>query len=704
MIRKKPDDRQGRIPMLENLKKMPVLLLLLIIPRSISLAAQEPSPYFTAQDYFHLVWISDPQISPDGARIIYVRNFADIKSDKFYSNLWIINFDGSGNRPLTTGLSSDKSPRWSPDGSQILYISDKGGAAQLYKRGIDADRTVPLTDMPVPPMNPAWSPDGKQVVFSTVDLSAPPTIAVLPPPPSEATWAPPPVVIDRALYRLDGIGYVPGYLHLYIIPSEGGTPRKITEGKFNHSGGEWTPDGKHLIFSADRRDNWEITTSDAEVFEMDISDGKIRALTDRRGDDSSPTASPDGKYIAYTGYNEKFQADNVAELYVMNSDGTAPRSLTRNLDRSVNLIKWASDSQGLYFLYDDKGHTWLASVSLDGRVKKLAGNIGDGRTPYGIILGASYTMAPNGHFAFTYSRPDHPSDLAVGTVQTSEVKIITSVNEDIPASKKLGAVEEIWYPCSKDGRQIQGWIVKPPDFSSSRKYPLILEIHGGPWNNYGDRFSLEHQLLASAGYVVFYPNYRGSTSYGEEFSNLTSHTFPSDDYYDLIAGVDEVIKKGYIDEDNIFITGGSAGGTLTCWCIGKTDRFRAAAALYPVVNWYSLVLTSDIGNAGIKNNFPGFPWDHSEYYMKYSPLSLVGNVKTPTILITGEQDFRTPISESEQYYMGLKLNGVESVLVRFPEESHGIYSRPSHHLSKIQHVIGWFDKHRISKTRTSGRR
>ncbi len=688
--------------MLEDFKKMSVLFLIFIIPRSISLAAQDQSTYFTAQDYYNFEWISDPQISPDGKRIIYVRNFADIKSDKFYSNLWIIDFDGSGNRPLTAGLSADKSPRWSPDGSQMIYISDKGGAAQLYKRGIDTDQVIQLTDLPVPPMNASWSPDGKQVTFATVDLSMPPAIATLPPPPPDANWAPPPIIIDRALYRFDGVGYVPGYLHLYIISSAGGTPRKITEGKFNHPGGEWTPDGKHIILSADRRDNWEITTSDTEVFELEISDGKIRALTNRRGEDSSPTASPNGKYIASTGFDEKYQADHVAELYVMNRDGSAARSLTGNLDRSVNLIKWTSDSQELYFLYDDKGHTSLASVSLAGQVKKLAGNIGDGRTAYGIILGASYTMAPNGHFAFTYSRPDHPSDLAVGTPQTPEVKLITSINEDILASKKLGAVEEIWYSCSKDGRQIQGWIVKPPDFSSSRKYPLILEIHGGPWNNYGDRFSIEHQLLASAGYVVFYPNYRGSTSYGEEFSNLTSHTFPSDDYYDLISGVDEVIKKGSIDEDNIFITGGSAGGTLTCWCIGKTDRFRGAAALYPVVNWYSLTLTSDIGNAGIKNNFPGFPWDHSEHYMKYSPISLVGNVKTPTILITGEQDFRTPMSESEQYYMGLKLKGVESVLVRFPEESHGIFSRPSHHLSKIQHVIGWFDKHRISKAKTGG--
>jgi len=679
-------------------------LLTLQTPRPTSLSAQERSPFFTSQDYFNFEWISDPQISPDGKKIIYVRNFADIKSDKFYSNLWIVNFDGSGNRPLTSGLVGDKSPRWSPDGSQILYISDKGGAAQLYTRGIDADKTIQLTDMPVPPMNPAWSPDGKRVVFSTVDLSAPPTLAVLPPPPPEANWAPPPVVIDRALYRLDGIGYIPGYLHLYIIPSEGGTPQKITAGNFNHSGGEWTPDGKHLIFSADRRDNWEITTPDAEVFEIGIPDGKIRALTDRRGDDGSPIVSPDGKYIAYTGYDEKYQADSVSELFVMNRNGSGIRSLTPNLDRSVSLMKWASDGQGLYFLYDDKGHTWLASVSLEGQVKKLTGNIGDGRTPYGIIVGASYSISSNGHFAFTYSTPDHPSDLAVGTAQTSEVKLITSINEDILASKKLGAVEEIWYPSSKDGRRIQGWIVKPPDFSPSRKYPLILEIHGGPWNNYGDRFSIEHQLMASAGYVVFYPNYRGSTSYGEEFSNLTSHAFPSDDYYDLLSGVDAVIRNRYIDEANLFITGGSAGGVLTCWCIGKTDRFRAAASLYPVVNWTSLVLTSDIGSGGIKNNFPGFPWDYSEFYMKCSPLSLVGNVKTPTILITGEQDFRTPMSESEQYYMGLKLKGVEAVLVRFPEESHGIFSRPSHHLSKVQHVIGWFDKHRVSPAQAGGRR
>jgi dipeptidyl aminopeptidase/acylaminoacyl peptidase len=677
------------------------LLLIFTISNLMSLAAQDLSAFFTGQDYYNFEWISDPQISPDGKEIIYVRNFVDIKSDKFYSNLWLINFDGSGSRPLTGGLYSDKSPRWSPDGRQIIYTSDRGGETQLYKRWMNTGQTVQLTNLPVPPMNISWSPDGKQVSFSTVDFSMPLTIAAMPPPPPDSQWAQPPTVIDRVIYRLDGVGYVPGYLHLYVLPSEGGVPRKITEGNFNHSGGEWTPDGNHVILSADRRDDWEIRPLDPEVFEIQVSDGKIKALTDQRGDDSSPTASPDGKWIAYTGFNEKYQADTVSELYVMDRYGGNPRSIARNLDRSANLIKWASDSQGLYFLYDDKGHTWLAYASLDGKVKKIAGNIGDGRTAYGIILGASYTMAPNGNFAFTYSTPDHPSDLAVGTTLTSGVKLITSVNEDILAQKKLGAVEEIWYSCSKDGRRIQGWIVKPPDFNPSQKYPLILEIHGGPWNNYGDRFSIEHQLLASAGYVVLYPNFRGSTSYGEEFSNLTSHKFPSDDYYDLISGVDEVIKKGYIDEDNIFITGGSAGGILTCWCIGKTDRFRAAATLFPVVNWYSLMLTSDIGSAGIKNNFPGFPWDNSEHYMKYSPISLVGNVKTPTIIITGEQDFRTPMSESEQYYMALKLKGVESVLVRFPDESHGIFNRPSHHLSRIQYVIGWFDKHKISKAKMS---
>jgi len=426
-----------------------------------------------------------------------------------------------------------------------------------------------------------------------------------------------------------------------------------------------------------------------------VADVDMNALTSRRGPDGSPKLSPDGRTIAYLGYDDRYVSHQVSKIHLMDRDGGGSRIILGDLNRSISSIQWAKDGQGLYFLYDDKGHTYLAHTTLDGTTKRLAGEIGNGRMAYG--GGGAYSMSGGGRFALTHSTPDHPSDLGLGSVSQADVRLVTSVNDDILAHKTLGAVEEIWWESSHDGRKIQGWIIKPPDFDPSKKYPLILEIHGGPIANYGDRFSIEKQLLASAGYVVLYANPRGSTSYGEEFGNLIHRNYPGNDFDDLDSGVDAVVAKGYIDQDNLFVTGGSAGGIMTCWMIGKTDRFRAAATLYPVVNWYSTALTSDIPFLAVKYEFPGFPWDHPEEYMKFSPISLVGNVKTPTIVICGEEDYRCPIVESEQYYLALKMLGIETVLVRFPGASHGIANRPSQHLSKMLHIISWFDKYKTEE-------
>ncbi|PYT11011.1 MAG: peptidase S9 family protein, partial [Acidobacteria bacterium] len=316
--------------------------------------------------------------------------------------------------------------------------------------------------------------------------------------------------------------------------------------------------------------------------------------------------------------------------------------------------------------------------------------------PGGTYGDGTYSTGGRRGFAITYSRPSVPCDVGVGSADGSPVKIITAVNQDLLGHKTLGEVEEIGYESSLDRRKIQGWIVKPPHFDPKRKYPLILEIHGGPFANYGDRFDFMKQLWAARDYVVLYVNPRGSTSYGEEFGNLIHHSYPGDDFHDLNSGVDAAIAKGYVDPANLFVTGGSGGGVLTCWMIGRTPRFRAAAAAYPVINWYSFVLTSDISAFVAKYWFPGFPWDNVEHYEKRSLLSVVKNVKTPTMIITGEEDYRTPISESEQYFQAIKLLNVEAVLVRVPGEPHGISRRPSHWMAKMLDIVGWFDRHRQS--------
>ncbi|HMG33586.1 MAG TPA: S9 family peptidase [Blastocatellia bacterium] len=680
-----------------------ISLLIALLVCATASYAQTKSGGLSAMDVFNLEAAGDPQISPDGTRVVYVRQFADLMSDRRCSNLWIINFDGTNNRPLTTGNYGDSQPRWSSDGTRIIYVSDRDGTPQIYCRWMDTGQTARITNLQSPPSGIGWSPDGKWVSFTSLVPSAGPHVGPLPSAPPGAKWADPPVVVDKLVYRFNGAGYLkPGFYHVFVVSSEGGTPRQITNGDIPHGGpglrasdAVWTPDSKYLLVSTNRRPDYEYEPLDSEVYEFSVADGTVRALTDRRGPDGSPTVSPDGKLIAYTGFDDKYQGYQITRLYVMNRDGSGSHLISGSFDRDVGSPQWAPDGSGIYFVYDDQGDTKLGFYSLDGAMKTLARNIGSGFSAYG--AGASVSIARGGNFATTTSRTDLPGDIAVGSISNPSLKAITSVNADLFASRKLGAVEEIWYTSSIDGRKVEGWIIKPPDFDPSKKYPLILEIHGGPFADYGDRFDFEKQVMAARGYVVLYTNPRGSTSYGGEFGNLIHHKYPGDDFYDLNSGVDAVISKGYIDTDNLYVTGGSGGGVLTCWTIGHTTRFRAAVPVYPVINWYSFNLTADISAFVTKYWFPGMPWDNVEHYEKRSLLSVVKNVKTPTMVMTGEEDYRTPISESEQYYTALKLLKIETVLVRVPGEPHGISRRPSHHAEKISLILNWFDLHRATR-------
>jgi dipeptidyl aminopeptidase/acylaminoacyl peptidase len=663
--------------------------------------AQTAGDSFTPADVFQLEMASDPQISPDGSKIVYVRNFMDIMTDRQRSNLWIIDYDGSNHRPLTTGNANYSSPRWSPDGSKLLYVSSADGSSQIYVRFMDDGQTAKLTNLTQSPSSITWSPDGKWIAFEMMVPDAAKPFIQMPPKPPGAEWAKPAKYIDKVIYRMDGAGYLPdGFRHLFTLPADGGTPRQITSGSFNFGGPlNWTPDGHTLIFSANLREDWEYDLGNSEVYQVSVDDGSVTELTDRVGPDDSPALSPDGSMIAYTGYDDREQGYQVSHLYVMNRDGSGRRMLAQNLDRSIQRPTWSSDGRGIYFQYTDKGNTKLAYASLNGDLRTFVGDVGGlsiGR-PYS---GGQFSVSDNGRFAYTESRPDHPADVAVARPGNSEGTRLTALNDDLLGHKELASVEEMWYESSYDGRQIQGWIVKPPGFDPGRKYPLILEIHGGPFSNYGDRFAAEMQLYAAAGYVVLYTNPRGSTSYGEEFGNLIHHAYPGHDYDDLMSGVDAVIQQGYIDDENLFVTGGSGGGVLSSWTVGKTDRFRAAVVQKPVINWYSFVLTSDFYPTFTKYWFPGYPWDNMQHYMDRSPISLVGNVTTPTMLITGEADHRTPSSESEQFYQALKLRKVDAAMVRIPDASHNIANRPSNLITKVAYVLAWFDKYRTGERPT----
>jgi acylaminoacyl-peptidase len=672
--------------------------LLLTVLGTTTVAADDAATRFQLMDTFRLEHASDPQISPDSKQVVYVRNFADVKKDRRRSHLWIINADGSEHRPITSADVDDSSPRWSPDGKRLLFLSktEKEGPAELHCRWMDTGQTARLAQLPSTPTQLAWAPDGRSIGFVMQVPERLKPLVELPAKPEGAEWAPPFKVISTLNYRHDGQGYLKeGHHHVFVLPADGGAPRQLTKGAFEHRGPlAWTPGGKSLLVTANRHAEGDHDPLNTEVYEVSVADGAIKALTDRQGPDGSPAVSPDGKQICYVGFDDKRQGYRVTRLHVMNRDGSGSKVVTGAFDRDVHHPVWSHDSKRIYFQFDDEGETRVGVLDpATSKVEALAGHVGGVSLdrPYS---SGSFSVADDGSVAFTLTTPDRPADVAIRRAGEREVRRLTSLNDSLLAHKALGSVEEIRYKSSHDGRSIHGWIVKPPAFDPKKKYPLILEIHGGPFANYGPRFAADMQLFAAAGYVVFYANPRGSTSYGEEFGNLIHHAYPGHDYDDLMSGVDAVVKLGYVDEKNLFVTGGSGGGVLSAWIIGKTNRFRAAVVCKPVINWYSFLLTTDVYPFFVRNWFPGPPWENAEHYLKRSPLSLVGNVQTPTMLITGEADHRTPISESEQYYQALKLRKIETVLVRVPGAPHNIAERPSHMMAHAAYVLKWFEMHR----------
>ena len=661
---------------------------------------QEGSSGFEPADVFELELAADPRISPDGRHVVYVRRFFDVMTDRARSNLWIVATDGSEHRPLTTGNENDSQPRWSPDGERLAYASSSDGTSQLYVRWMDTGQTAKITNLTESPGSLAWSPDGRWIAFTSFVEEVPEPLAELPARPEGAEWAPAAKVITELRYRSDGQGFLSqGNRQLFVVPADGGTPRQLTWGPFDVDGTpEWDADGTHILVSSNRREDADLEPVDSEIHEVSPIDGRIRPLTSRYGRDRGPRISPDGSRIAYLGFDDRHQGYQVTRLYVMSRDGSQPRALTERLDRSIGAMEWAPDGEGLFVSYADQGDTWLAYVPLDppegqeAPVRPLIGGVG-GTTLGRPYASGSFSVSGTGLVAFTGTAPSRPADVSLLEPGARSLRRLTHLNEDLFGHKELGDVEEIRFASSHDELPLQGWIVKPPGFDPESSYPLLLEIHGGPFANYGPRFSAECQLYAAAGYVVLYMNPRGSTSYGEEFGNAIHHAYPGHDYDDLMSGVDAVLARGYVDPERLFVTGGSGGGVLTAWTVGKTDRFRAAVVAKPVIHWTSFALTADNYNYYYKYWFPAPPWEAPEHYWARSPLSLVGEVSTPTMLLTGEADYRTPMSESEQYYQALKLRGVDTALVRIPEASHGITARPSHLIAKVAHVLAWFARH-----------
>ncbi len=666
------------------------LLASLLLAPSVAGAA---GSHFTPEDVFQLRYASHPLVDSRGEQALYLRHSMDIMKDKSRSNLWLVDLDTGEQRPLTTGPNNISEPRLSPDDSRVAYVSRDDVGSQLFVSWLESNRVAQLTRLPEKPRNIAWSPDGQWLAFSMLVPAEPPTMGSLPKKPEGAEWAAPPVVVNRSVFRNDGKGDRPyGFEQVFVIPADGGSPRQLTEGDFHHDGCvAWAADSEAVYVAANRNPDWELDVANTEIYRVDIASGKVTAVTDRQGPDGDVDVSPDGRHLAFVGWDDRRLGYHRKRLYVMDSDGGNRRELLQALDRDIVNPQWSPDGRRIYFQYDDQGATVLAAASLAGDLEVLARDLGGlslGR-PY---TGADFAVGGDGVYAYTRTSPYAPAELAVGK-RGGRSRQVTRLNDNLLAHRELARVEELWFKSSYDDRPIQAWIVTPPGFDPDQRYPLILEIHGGPFATYGPHFAAEIQLYAAAGYVVLYVNPRGSTGYGEAFGNLIHHNYPGQDYDDLMSAVDAVIARGFVDPEKLFVTGGSGGGVLTAWIVGNTDRFRAAVVSKPVINWTSFVLTADIPPYFTRYWFEKMPWEEPMAYWRRSPLSRVGNVHTPTMLLTGEEDLRTPISETEQFYQALKLRGVDTAMVRMPGASHSIYKRPSQLIGKVAAILEWFSRH-----------
>ncbi len=636
----------------------------------------------------YLDWeeVADPQISPDGKQIVFTRRWVDKLNDKWESALWIMNADGSRQRFLVKGSS----PHWSPDGTRIAYLAEgEPKGTQVFVRWMDAEgASTQITRVEKSPGGLTWSPDGQSIAFSMLVSKKESWNIKLPARPEGAKWTQDPRIVERFVFRADRQGFLEeGFRHIFLVPATAGSPRQLTSGDYNDGSGfgealSWTPDGREILFSSLRNDDWEYNWQESEVYAVNVKEGTVRQLTHRKGPDQSPVVSPDGKLVAYTGHDETDDTYRDSTLYVMGIDGANPRALTANLDRSPQRLIWARDGGGVYFSIEDKGARNLYFTSLGGEVRPV--------TRGNHVLTVT-DINSSGQVVGTLSSYQKPGDVVAFTLRSPEPKQLTAVNDDILAGVKLGEVEEIWYT-SADNFRVQGWIVKPPDFNPGKKYPLMLSIHGGPHAMYNVGFNFGWQEHAANGYVVLYTNPRGSTGYGSAFGNAIKNAYPSKDFDDLMKGVDEVIAKGYVDADNMFVYGCSGGGVLTAWTVGHTDRFRAASSNCPVIDWLSFAGTTDI-NLWAYHRFNKLPWEDPDLLWKHSPIAYVGNVKTPTMLMTGVLDMRTPISQTEEFYEALKLRHVPTAMVRFNEEYHGTSSKPSNFMRTQLYLRHWFEKY-----------
>ncbi|HXM41258.1 MAG TPA: S9 family peptidase [Bryobacteraceae bacterium] len=683
-------------------------------------AAKRP---ITETDLYAFHWIASPQISPDGAKIVYTLVTVNAKHDNYETSLWIIPANGGPARPLTSG-THDSSARWSPDGRTLAFLrvpeqKDKDGKPQppqIYLLSMDGGEARPLTDIPKGASGLAWSPDGRRIAFLSTTLPKDFDKKIDKNKEGKEEEESDVRVIVKAAYRMNGEGYLesdrPSHIWTAPVPKiPAGTEKaaQVTNGEFSESGIVWSHSGAQIYFTSDRVREPYYEPPHEEIYAVGATGGDISKIAAIDGSIHAISLNPDGSHIAFvasinSGGGLPQRSYSQPDLFVTTSEpGGTPRNLTAAYDYDIgggvggdqapprgsspSRPYWSADGRAIVVDSAEEGRANLKRIDAEtGKVEWLTnGN-------HSVF---SYSATPDGSkAAILISSPTNIGDLFLLDGAPGHVDRLTHVNDELFTNLNLTEPETIWYK-SFDGRRIQAWVQRPPDFSPDKKYPLILDIHGGPHSAYGYTFDHEFQWMAAKGYMVLYPNPRGSTSYGQEFGNLIQYAYPGDDFKDLMAGVDELIARGWVDPDKLGVTGGSGGGVLTNWTVGHTTRFKAAVSQRSIADWRDFWYTADF-TLFTTFWFRGAPWEQEADFKERSPITYVDKITTPLMLIEGESDFRTPPGAGgEQMFRALKYLKKPVVMVRFPGETHELSrsGKPVHRVERLQHIVAWFDKY-----------
>ncbi len=660
----------------------------------------------TAEDLYRFRLITDSRISPDGRQVIYPVQRVQRSSEKKITNLWLAPAGRGRPRQFTYGDHADRQPRWSPDGSSIAFLSNRGDGkqSQLYVIPADGGEARQVTRLAGDFGTFEWSPDGRTIVcaFRKKDKD------VLEREADEAKKKLGVVArhIDRVFYKLDGSGFLPKERqHIWSVNVRTGKAAQLTAGdRHDNYAPSWSPDGKRIVFLSNRTADPDFSPDYIDILIMPAAGGRTRKVATGAGIKWSVGFSPDGRWLAYYGIRGQGQWYKNMALWVVPASGSAaPRNLTGRFDVEVlggvtNDLTveppvgppvWSKDSSRIYFTVGRHGRSTLNSLAIGGRPAGLETHIDE----WGTVL--QFSIDGSGSkVAYLYGDMGHPVDLYVTDLEGGAPRRITRINDRVLGNVDLGEIEEIWFK-GRDGNDLHGYILKPPGFSAKKKYPSILEIHGGPMVQYGELFMHEFYFLAANGYVVFFSNPRGSQGYGEKHSKAIWGCWGKADYGDVMAWTDLVVRKPYIDRRRMGVTGGSYGGFMVNWIIGHTGRFAAAVTQRSIVNMISKYGTGDY-NWLLEYRFGNkAPWEAVDSYWDQSPLKYFGKVKTPTMVIHSEEDHRCPIAEGEQTFVALKKLGVDTEMVRFPEEPHGLsrVGRTDRRIQRLRHILRWFDKY-----------